>query len=434
MKMRRNLPGLLTSSFGKNKKTNMRKVISCSLSPNTETDDVLEAIRVILRPWLWRRGSAIVRIKKWFSTHYGTKHVIFTNSGRSSLFLLLKAFEIGKGDEVIVQTFTCVAVPNSVLWCGATPVYADIDERYNLDPGDLVSRITSSTRAVIVQHTFGYAAQITKIADICRKHKLILIEDCAHSMGVTVNGQQTGTFGDGAIFSFGRDKVISSVFGGAAIVPEKHSNVAKRLEELTAHLEFPARMWVFTQLLHPIAFSVILPLYRLGVGKLILVLLQKLKLLSFPVYKEEKHGSRPPVFPARYPNGLALLLLVQLKKLDRYIRTREEIAKYYEAELSKPGRYTYVIKKPGDVPLRFPVLHEHATQIRLFARKRGILLGNWYHNCIDPNGVDFHAVKFTPENYTETLNVTGDILNLPTLLSPVNAHRVVDVLVRGTQP
>lgn len=409
----------------------MWKVISCSLSPNTEADDVLEAIRVLLRPWIWRRGHSLLKVKKWFSQRYGTKHVILTNSGRSALFLLLKAFGITKGDEVIVQAFTCVAVPNSVIWSGATPVYADIDDRYNLDPKDLEKKITPRTRAVIVQHTLGFSAQIASIVKICTEHNILLLEDCAHSLGVTIGGKHAGTFGDAAIFSFGRDKVLSSVFGGAAIIQEKHENVARNLEDLAGRLEYPARTWIFRQLIHPISFAVILPFYTIGAGKVLLVALQKLSLLSFPVYPEEKRGHKPDVFPERYPNGLASLLLRQLKKLDRYKRTREETARWYQTQLNGLSSYTFPDVVQGDVPLRFPLMHAHPERIQKFARRRGILLGNWYHNTIDPRGVVFAAVSYTPGSCPIAETAAGQVLNLPTLLSSSKAMKVIRVLKHG---
>ena len=120
---------------------------------------------------------------------------------------------IGEGDEVLVQAFTCVAVPNSVLWAQATPVYADIDATLNIDPIDVEKKITNRTKAIIVQHTFGIPADMDALVALAKKHNILLIEDCAHSLGATYKGKKVGTFGDAAFFSFGRDKVVSSVFG-----------------------------------------------------------------------------------------------------------------------------------------------------------------------------------------------------------------------------
>lgn len=365
-------------------------MISASLSPNTEYDDVLLALKVLCMPWKWRRGDAVYKVER----HFGG---VSFNSGRSALLAILHSFGIGRGDEVIVQAFTCVAVANSVLWAGAMPVYADIDDSYNLDPGDVEKKITARTKAIIVQHTFGIPAKIDEIISIAKKRNIKVIEDFAHTMSLTLTG-------DAGFFSFGRDKVLSSVFGGLAV----GANVRKYHTSLT----YPSLLWIFQQLLHPVAFSIILPLYRLGIGKVILVTLQKLRLLGFPVYNEEKQGRRPVDFPGRYPNALAILLLHQLKKLDRFTRQREEIVKLYGGQ------------RQGAL-LRYPMRVENPEKVMNKAKKQGILLGNWYHNVIDPTGVDFKKLRYTKGSCPKAEVAAKHIINLPTRISKKDAQRVL---------
>ena len=294
------------------------RIISASLSPNAEKEDVLAALRILFQPARWISGSGRQAVETWFAKYFGNSQALTFNSGRSALYAILRAFGIGTGDEVLVQAFTCVAVPNSVLWTGAKPVYVDIDDTLNLDPAEAERKISKRTRALVVQHTFGTPADMEKLLAIARKHRLLVIEDCAHSLGAVHNGRKVGAFGDAACFSFGRDKAVSSVFGGLALVAVRHDAAWKRLKELHSRAPYPTGFWVLQQILHPIAFAVILPLYRLGVGKGLLFALQKLRLLGFPVYAEEKEGRRPSVFPGKYPNALAVLLVHQLKKLERF--------------------------------------------------------------------------------------------------------------------
>ncbi len=203
-----------------------RKPITISLSPNTEADDVFLAVKTIIQPLLWKTGKATSDAEQWFRNYFSVEQAVSFNSGRSALLAILKAFGIGEGDEVLVQAFTCVAVPNSVLWAGAKPVFVDIDATLNMDPKDAEKKITKNTKALIVQHTFGVPAQMDKIIALAKKHHLILIEDCAHALGATYKGKKVGTFGDAAFFSFGRDKVVSSVFGGMAIINAKFDQQA----------------------------------------------------------------------------------------------------------------------------------------------------------------------------------------------------------------
>lgn len=351
-------------------------MITASLSPNTEFDDVFLAFKILCTPWKWKRGSAVAQVERRFGG-------VSFNSGRSALFAILKAFGVQAGDEVILQAFTCVAVPNSVQRAGATVVYADIDASYNLDPRDVERKITSKTKAIIVQHTFGIPAKIDEIIRIAKSHKIKVIEDFAHTMSLPVRG-------DAAFYSFGRDKALSSIFGGLAVGVD--------VKKYHKTLEYPSSFWIFQQLFHPIAFAIILPLYRVGLGKVILVLLQRLGLLSFPQIYEMK----------KYPNALAILLLNQLKKLPRYTKQREEAVHLYG----------------GQGPLlRFPMRVSDPTAVASRAKKKGILLGNWYHHVVDPT-----PVSYIPGSCPNAEEAAKHIINLPTRISTSDAKRVMDVL------
>lgn len=380
-----------------------RRVISASLSPNTESDDVWEAVKTVFSPWKWKTGQEGALVQDWFSARFGGNIVLF-NSGRSALLALLKAFDIGSGDEVIVQAFTCVAVPNSVRWAGAKPIFCDIDDSYNVDPEKI--QISSITKAIIVQHTFGKSANMKAILSIARKHNLVVIEDFAHTMSLPMKG-------DAAFFSFGRDKGLSSVWGGGAIISTKHQAPSTNLKKYHETLPMPGYFWIFQQLIHPIAFAFILPFYNIGIGKLMLVILQKLRLLSMPVYPEEKAGKQPADFPAKYPNALAALLLTQLHKLDRYTRQRKAITKMYGGQ----GAY-----------LRFPMRVEDRDNIRALAKREGILIGNWYHNVVDPIGVDWEAVGYMKGSCPKAEEAAKQIINLPTRIHEREARKILALL------
>lgn len=386
-------------------------MISASLSPNTEPDDVLLAVKTLFTPRKWQRGEALVSVRRWFNDT-----IILFSSGRVALFAILNAFGIGEGDEVIVQAFTCVAVPNSVLWVGATPIYVDIDKTFNLDARDLEGKITKRTKAIIVQHTFGVPANLEAIAKIAKKNSLLVIEDCAHSLGLPLSG-------DAAFFSFGRDKVISSVWGGGAIINSKFKIQNLKLKNSEKELPEPKSYWIFQQLFHPIAFSLILMLYDVIIGKLLLVFLQKLRFLSIPVYPKEKHGGRPDELFVKFPNALAILALNQLKKLDRFNKRRREIANYYAKELGLS------IAKEA-IYLRFPILVENPRDLIEKAKRNGVLLGNWYHNIIDPVGVDLDAIGYKPGSCPNAENAARHIINLPTRITQDKAKYVLKQINR----
>src|SRR4030043_1069325 len=160
--------------------------ISISLSPNTERDDVRLALKTIFRPWLWKRGKAILELEEEFKKYLGVKYAFSFNSGRSSLMAILKVLNLEKGSEVLLQAFTCNAAVNPIIWTGLKPVFVDVNEKtFNMDAEDLRKKITlrrdsgQAPRVVMVQHTFGLSADMDEILEICQKNNLILIEDCA---------------------------------------------------------------------------------------------------------------------------------------------------------------------------------------------------------------------------------------------------------------
>lgn len=392
-------------------------MISASLSPNTDRDDVILALKTIVSPSLWRAGDGIRRVRTWFENEYARKFIL-TSSGRVGLFAILKSFGIGEDDEVITQAFTCVAVPNSIRWTGARPVYVDIDETFNIDPSDVKKKITKRTKAIVVQHTFGIPAAFNEIDKIAKKHSLIVIEDCAHSLGAMYQGKKIGTLGDAAFFSFGRDKVISSVWGGAATIDPKYKVQNEKLNKFEDQLPEPNKFWIFQQLLHPIAFSLILLLYDVYIGRALLVVLQKLRLLSFPVFFEEKHGGKPSQLFVKFPNALAVLAANQLKKVRSMNDQRQKVAALYAKALSEPHCETAAY-------LRFSLLVENPGSMRRDAKKNGILLGNWYHNVIDPAGVDITGVGYERGSCPKAENAARHIINLPTRISLSSARYVV---------
>lgn len=402
--------------------------ITAALSPNTEKEDVIRAIRALISPNIWTGRESLKRVTDWFRAKYKTRYVYPVNSGRSALYLLLKAFGIGQGDEVLLQAFTCVAVPNSIRWTGAKPVYVDIDKTYNIDVRDFVHKITKHTKAVIVQHTFGYPADVLAIRKICNKRKIFLIEDCAHALGTTIHDALAGSYGDAAFFSFGRDKVISSVFGGLALFSEYNSTEARKFETNFPQVAKPKTFWVLQQVLHPILFALILPLYSLGIGKVLLVVFQKLGILSFPVYPEEKRGEQPADFPATYHNVLAYLLELQLKKIDRYIIQRQKIARYYSDQLEGNRAISFPVLHKQAGYLRFPLSVTDPGRIMFAGRKHNVLFGNWYQHVVDPKGVQNSCIEYTQGTCPRAEDMVKKVVNLPTLISDQAAERVIAIV------
>lgn len=409
----------------------MIKPISISLSPNTEKDDVWLAFKLLFQPWRWKRGVAIQELEREFARYLGVQYAYSFNSGRSGLLAILHGLGLQKGDEILLQAFTCNAVPNPVLWAGLKPVYVDCRaDDYNIDPADLEKKITPRSRAVIVQHTFGLPADMDRIMEICRRRNLILIEDCAHALGATYRGKKVGTFGKAAFFSFSRDKVISCVYGGMATTNDPA--LAERLKKFQETIGYPSLPWILQQLLHPVVMNwKILPLYAVG-GKYLLVIAQWLHILSKAVHWKEKRGEVPGYFPKRMPNALAMLAIHQFQKLERFNQHRKEIAEFYSRVLVDT-KYQILDTKysEGSIFLRFPVRHPRAHEIIKQAWSQNLLLGDWYTSPIAPNDTRLESVQYQEGSCPVAEHLANTTLNLPTHIniSLDDTQHVVNFLI-----
>lgn len=152
--------------------------------------------------------------------YHGARYAHLTSSGTTADNLALACCGIGTGDEVIVPPFTFIAPVEAVLQAGAIPVFAEIDETLCLHPAGIEAVITPRTKAVLLVHMCGSMAQVDEIAELCKKHNLILIEDTAQALGATFKGRHLGTFGKIAVYSFDFFKIVTAAEGGAIITDD----------------------------------------------------------------------------------------------------------------------------------------------------------------------------------------------------------------------
>ncbi len=178
------------------------------------------AVRVLRSGW-YIMGKELERFEGEFADYIGAKHCVGTASGLDALILACRALGLREGDEVIVQANTYIATVMAITIAGATPVFVEPDEYFQIDADKIEEKITDKTKAVMVVHLYGQAAKMDRIMEICRKHDLRLIEDCAQSHGADDHGQMTGTFGDIGCFSFYPTKNLGAFGDGGAIVTDR---------------------------------------------------------------------------------------------------------------------------------------------------------------------------------------------------------------------
>lgn len=183
-----------------------------------------KALEVLRSGW-YVLGKEVSTFEENFAEYIGAKYCIGLASGLDALWIAFRALEIGTGDEVIVQGNTYIASVMGITINGATPVFVEPDEYYNIDASKIESHITEKTKAILVVHLYGQASNMQKIMEIAKKYNLKVVEDCAQSHGACFNGKKTGTFGDIGCFSFYPSKNLGA-FGDAGAITTDNPQIA----------------------------------------------------------------------------------------------------------------------------------------------------------------------------------------------------------------
>lgn len=192
---------------------------------------LMPALEAVLYSGMIAEGEHVYHFEKRFSEQFGLPNLLAISSGTAALHIAFLLAGVKPGDEIITTSMTAEPTNTTILQVGAIPVFADVDPQTgNLAPASVASQITSKTRAVCVVHYAGYPVQLKEIRDLCNRHGLQLIEDCAHALGARYAGQPIGFLGDYAIFSFQSIKHLTTVDGGALAMkdPQKMAE-ARRL-------------------------------------------------------------------------------------------------------------------------------------------------------------------------------------------------------------
>jgi len=184
--------------------------------------------------WISSTGNNIEQFEKKFARCCGARYGISCTNGTTALHLALAILGIGKGDEVIIPTFTMIATANAVTYTGATPVLVDAEpDTWNIDTEQIEEKITERTRAVIAVHTYGHPADMDKILNVAQKYHLYVVEDAAEAHGAEYKGKKIGSIGDIACFSFYANKIITTGEGGMLTTNDK--KIAEIAKELRSH-------------------------------------------------------------------------------------------------------------------------------------------------------------------------------------------------------
>jgi len=383
---------------------------ACAASPT----EILVAIRWLLAARASESGRAVLAYERDWSTYLSMPHAVSFGSGRLSLFAILKGLNVGSGDEVIVPGFTCVVVPNAVLYTGARPVFADIERRsLNSSLREIEARISSRTKAFILSHNFGIPGDVEGAQKLSERYGIPLIEDCAHALGARYKGHRVGTFGTAAFFSTEESKVISTVRGGLAAT--NNDALGAWLRDFQARCPRPSTAEVRRILVQHVSRRLLSGprLYRLGL--VLRAYLEDRGLVREATRAEELVSVRPADYEARLSDAQAELGRLQLARLDALNAVRRANAAALERVCAEIGVET--IEAPADtepVFLRFPVRVGNKAQALSAGLCPRVEIGNWFESVTHPGSASRRHAGYEDGACPIGEAAAAHVVNLPT--------------------
>jgi len=306
--------------------------------------------------------------------------------GRVALYVILRCLGLQPGDEVIIPGFTCVVVANAIIYLGARPVYADIESfSYNISVRTVEPLITSRTRAIIAQNTFGLSPDLDSLLSLAEKRGLYLIEDCAHGLGGSYKDRPAGTVAHASFFSTQWSKPLTTGLGGIAYI--RDSELAKRVREFHNKLPEPnaydkimlaLQLFLFPLIKNPEIHYPLIGLYRF--------LTQK---AGISVGSSAGEELRRPVMPENYLKKMSSLQIRMFQKrlmeLEAKMEERKIAWDLYDNFFREKGIKTLPqIKKKGHAMLRYPIRVNNKKKVLDLAKRQKIPIGDWFVSPLHP--------------------------------------------------
>lgn len=382
------------------------------LGGTTSLGDCVAAASFLLRPHRLTHGPSLRAYEQAFAGYIGVKHGYSFSSGRVALFGILKALNVGDGDDVLVQAPTHVVVANAVKYTGARPVFVDSTaDTCNVNLAALEQALTAQTRAIILQHTFGIPADLDAVLHTAGQRGIPVIEDCVHALGASYRGAHVGSLGRAAFFSTEETKTISTTMGGMAVTHD--DSLAAQLQIFQQQCAFPSRWLTARYLAKLISYHLLTEPHLHQYTRALYEALGSRNPLPGPTTREEISGARPAGYERRLSNAQALVGLRQLQRIDQNLAHRAKIAAAFRGRLQPLG-FAMPHPPPGATPayVRFPVCVEDRRSV-VEAAARHAVLGTWFtsvlEEAVDP-GVGGYAAGSCPA--AEVLSQC--LVNLPT--------------------
>ena len=322
-----------------------------------------KALEILRKGW-YILGEETEKFEEEYAKYTGTKYALGIDNGLNALVLAFRALNIGQGDEVIVQGNTFIATVMGITINGATPIFVEPDEYYNIDIEKIEEKITERTKAICVVHLYGQATRMDKILELCKKYNLKLVEDCAQAHGAEFNGQKIGSFGDIGCFSFYPGKNLGC-FGDGGAITTNDEEIYKKIKILRSY------------------------------------------------GSEKKYHHIEVGYNARLDELQAGLLRIKLNHLLELTNERKEIAEQYLKEIKNPlVQLPKVREKCSHVWHLFVVRIENRDRFQKYLEENGI--GTVIHYPIPPHlSKAYENLGYKVGDYPKTEGYSDTVVSLP---------------------
>lgn len=348
--------------------------------------------------------------------------------GRVALSAILKALNIGDGDEVATQAFTCVAVPEAIMATGSRPLYIDIEESgFNMSADDLQRKITHRTRAIIVQHTYGIPAALDSIVDVAQLTNLPIIEDCAHTHVSSYRGETVGSYGVASFYSYEWGKPIVVGIGGGAKIND--AELREKVIVDYVNYEYPALIRQVRIQIQYIAFII---LFRPTLYWPVRSLFHWLSSLGIAEsnYNPVGEGNLSIDFDLRMPK----LLQRRLERKEQFTKSYSDYSRWtsdqYRTRIK--SETVYHPKLPDDVNVvyaRYPLVTSKKNMLLAAARRSNVELAEWYSTPVHPlSGKELSSVNYAVGTCPNAEARCEEVVTLP--VHPAVKQRDIDKTVQ----
>jgi len=353
---------------------------------------------------------------------------------RTAIYRTLKTLWVWAWDEVVVCSYNCISVVNTIIQLWATPIYVDIDDELWIDLDDLKQKISNKTKVVIFQHTFWIVSNsFCDAVAFCKEKNILTIEDCAHSLWSKIDWKHLWNFWDFAIFSTWRDKVISSVTWWFLLVNNK--SYIEKFEKDYLKLTSPDTELIIKNHLYNIFFFVAIKTYDfLGLWKVIIYLVRQFNLIT-PILTTSEKNCMYSDFCYKLPNSLAYLFLRQLENIDLVKSTRKSNFDLYSEKIHNLKNFKLLKISWEFNCFRIILISENENtknELVDFMRKNRIFLWtSWSWTNICPVWSNLEFAKYTPWSCPKAEKIGKTSVSLPnhTRLNKNDIDRVINLII-----